>query len=173
MEIDGVYFSAAQAAANMAAFSSQKKEKTNTVKGKTFASAMERAREESQLVQEGLPVEIAGMDVEEAAVFLKDAADIAADRLKESQLPEVFADYKKKVSQFLKFVVKNNFDVVKKNRIRTARTLKKPNPHTQVQFINEKLDEMAKWLLSSHKDTFKMLQKIEEIQGLIVDLMAT
>jgi uncharacterized protein YaaR (DUF327 family) len=39
--------------------------------------------------------------------------------------------------------------------------------------INQKLDEMAQWLLHSHADTLQMLAKIEEVNGLLVDLMAT
>lgn len=173
MEIDSLYFSASQAAAvNMASSQTKKNEKSGKVKGKMFSSAFEKAREENLLVQEGLPPEIAGMDTEEAAIYLKDEADIAADRLKENQLPENFNAYKKKVSQFLRFLSKNNYNVYKQDRIKTRRTLKKPNPHTQVQIINQKLDEMAMWLLSSHKDTFKILSRVEEIQGLIIDLMA-
>ena len=39
--------------------------------------------------------------------------------------------------------------------------------------INAKLDEMAQWLLHTHSDTLQMLAKIDEINGLLVDLMAT
>ncbi|MBO4404230.1 MAG: YaaR family protein [Treponema sp.] len=175
MEIDTHYLAASQAAATqMADLQSKKNQKaagTEKIKGKSFFSSVEKAHIENQLVQEGLPPEIAGMDTEDAAVFLKDAADIAADELKDTPLPENYTNYKKKVSQFLKFMVKNNFDVTSRNRKR-SRSGKQLEPHKQIQIINEKLDELAQWFLSSHKEPFKMLSKLEEIQGLIVDLMA-
>ena len=59
----------------------------------------------------GLPIEIASMTEEEAVIFLKDAADIAADKLRKSQMPDVYADYRLKVSQFLRYIVKNNFEI--------------------------------------------------------------
>ena len=175
MEIDARYLAASQAAATqMADLQSKKNQKadgTEKVKGKTFFSSLEKAQQENQLVQEGLPPEIAGMNTEDAAVFLKDAADIAADELKDNPLPENYTKYKKKVSQFLKFMVKNNFDVTSRNR-KKSRTGRQLDPHKQIKVINEKLDELAQWFISSHKQAFKMLSKLEEIQGLIVDLMA-
>ena len=163
----GLYFNAAHAAATETARQAQKKNKTESPKKSAFTSAFEKAQVEHQLISEGLPPEIAGMTPEEAVVFLKDAADIAAEKLKASQLPEVFADYKKKVTQFMKYIVKNNFEVIKHKRGR------KQNPRTEIVVINQKLDEMATWLLHSHKDTLQMLAKIEEVSGLLVDLMAT
>ncbi len=163
----GLYFQAAQSAAQQAAKEAQQKQKTAGTKKTAFSSIFEKAQVENQLISEGLPPEIAGMSDEEAVVFLKDAADLAAEKLKASQLPETFADYRKKVSQFMKYIVKNNFKVEQHSRGR------KRLPHTQITVINKKLDEMATWLLHSHKDTLGMLAKIEEVSGLLVDLMAT
>ena len=173
MEIDSLHLAASQAdASQMADLQAKKSRKTDgseKIKAKSFSSSLESAR----LVQEGFPAEIAGMDTEDAAVFLKDAADIAADKLKESQLPENFTDYRKKISQFLKFIVKNNFEVAQGKRLRKFSRNGKPlEPHKQIQIINQKLDELSQWFLSTHRDTLKMLSKLEEIQGLIVDLMA-
>jgi len=92
----GLYFNAAQAAASEAARQAQEKKKSEKTKKTAFSSAFEKAQAEHQLISEGLPPEIAGMSAEEAVVFLKDAADIAAEKLKSSQLPENFADYRKK-----------------------------------------------------------------------------
>ena len=98
----GLYFSAAQAAAAKTAQAAKKQEKPAKAKKSVFASAMEKLQIENQLLEDGLPVELAGMEPEEAVVYLKDAADIAAETLKASQLPENFADYRKKVSQFMR-----------------------------------------------------------------------
>ncbi len=166
----GLLFNATQGMA-LQAGRAQKKEEVKKTK-KSFASAMEKARVEQQFLQEGFPVEIASMEVEDAAVFLKDAADIAADKLKENQSPENFASYKKAVSQFVRYLVKNNFDVVDRKRIGRNKLGRKIDPHKSIVIINEKLDELGRWLLTSHKETLEMLRKLDEIKGMMVDLMA-
>ena len=167
----GLFFNATQFAAADNARKTNKKEKTGQVKKSAFATALEKSRLEHQLQMEGFPVEIAGMEVEEAARFLKDAADLAADKLKECQMPENFADYRKKVSLFMRYVVKNNFTI--EQHARAPRKGRKVQPQTQVVVINQKLDELARWLLTGHSETLLMLKKIDEISGLLVDLMAT
>ena len=154
-----------------------KKEEKPTKSGKTkrlsFSNAIEKAKQEFELQKEGFPVEIAGMNTEEAAVYLKDQADVAADRLKEHQTPDEFASYRKKVSQFLRYLEKNNFTVEKKDRRGFSRSGKPLDPRVKVAVINQKLDEMARWLLSSHKEAFALLARVEEIRGLLVDLLAS
>lgn len=178
MEIDGLgqslYFNAAQLAGQSAVKSNKSSDSQKTVKAskKKFASALEQSRAEYELVQDGFPAEIAAMEIEEAVVFLKDEADMAGDKLRESQLPENFAEYRKKVSRFLRYLAKNNYEVKKRQRPGFTKKGKPLNPQTQVFVINQKLDDLAKWMLSSHRDTLHMLAKIDEIQGMLVDLMA-
>jgi len=173
MDLDALnqslYFTASQATAVQNARNTQKKDQSQGTKKKNFASALERMQIENMLIQEGFPKEIAGMDLEDAVIYLKDEADKAADRLRESQMPDVFEDYRRKVSQFMKFVVKNNFKTKTKQRP-GRRSL---DPLYQVQIIDQKLDELARFMLQSHKDTLHKLAKIDEINGLLVDLMAT
>lgn len=166
-------------AASMAAKAQSKANGTNGIQKKqaikkgSFSSAMQKSAEEASLISEGLPPEIAGMEPEEAAIFLKDAADIAADALRENQLPEYFTDYRKKVGQFLRFIAKNNYEIKTTQRKGFNRKGRPYDPQTQVIVINQKLDEMARWMLYEHKGTLNMLAKIEEINGLLVDLLAT
>ena len=165
-----------QAAAGLVAPKPKKEEKpakSDKAKRLSFSNAIEKARQEFELQKDGFPVEIAGMDTEEAAVYLKDQADVAADRLKEHQTPDEFASYRKKVSQFLRYVEKNNFTVEKRDRRGLSRRGKPLDPRVKVAVINKKLDEMARWLLSSHKEAFALLSRVEEIRGLLIDLMAS
>jgi len=71
------------------------------------------------------------------------------------------------VGQFMRYIVKTNFRVEQH-----ARRTRRKNPQIQVVVINKKLDEMAQWMLHSHSDTLMMLAKIEEIKGLLVDLIS-
>ena len=172
-----IYFQAAQSAAQTAAAQQagktskeNKTEKPNSRKG-IFASLFEKAQQQVQFTQDGFPIEIADMELEEAAVWLRDQADSAADVLKDHQTPDVFADYRKKVTLFLRYVTKNNFELKKKSR-RYNR-----EPHVQINIINEKLDEMARWLINPandiHRKTLGMLERINELKGLLVDLFAS
>lgn len=166
------YNSASLAAAQAKANGAEKSEKKEKIKKGSFSSAMERGKMEASLLQEGFPMEIAGMDVEEALIYLKDQADMAADILRENQMPQYFADYRKKVSQFLRYLVKNNYEVnlyQKKGLNRKGRPF---DPRVQVRIINEELDNIGKMFLQQHIEPFVMLSKIDEIKGMIVDLMA-
>ena len=176
MATDGAVSLYFQAAAGLLAPKPKKEEKPTKASKTTrlpFSSAIEKARQEFELQKDGFPVEIAGMGIEEAAVYLKDQADVAADRLKEHQTPDEFASYRKKVSQFLRYLEKNNFTVEKKDRRGFTRRGKPLDPRVKIAVINQKLDEMARWLLSSHKEAFALLARVEEIRGLLVDLLAS
>ena len=109
---------AIHSAASAQTAKTKKNEQTSKTKRKTFSSAFEQAQAEQEVKNLGLPIEIASMTEEEAVIFLKDAADIAADKLRKSQMPDVYADYRLKVSQFLRYIVKNNFEIKKKRSIR-------------------------------------------------------
>ena len=175
-----LYFSAA-ATASKEAKKEQDKLKTQNTKKTAFTTMLEKQQEIEQLASIGLPHEIAGMNEEEAVVFLKDALDIAADKLEENQTAENFTEFRKTVSNFFKYLEKTNFEVTTKKRLRTRMTVKKSvyhtvrkmqDPYKQITVINQKLDEMARMILQDHKDKILMLSKIGEIKGLIVDFFA-
>ena len=71
----------------------------------------------------------------------------------------------------MRYVVKNNFTI--EQHALPGRKGRKGKVQTQVVIINQKLDELARWLLKGHSETLLMLKKIDEISGLLVDLMAT
>ncbi|MCR5217272.1 YaaR family protein [Treponema sp.] len=174
MQIDstGLFFSAANSAA-MAGAQVSKEQKSSKIKKKSFASALEKSAYESELIQEGFPIEIAEMETEEAAVYLRDEAEKAADALRQSQMPDKFADFRKKVSVFMRYIEKNNFEVKVKQRKGFNSKGQPLPPRVQIKIINKDLDEMAAYFLSSQKDTLKMLAKLNEISGLLVDLLAS
>ena len=45
------------------------------------------------------------------------------------------------------------------------------NPEEIVNVVNEKLDALAKGMLMDQADNLKILKQVNEIKGLIVDLM--
>lgn len=175
-----LYFSAAATASDEAKKNKDKLKTQNTKKA-SFSSIIEKKQKLEELESAGLPPEIAELNEEDAVVFLKDALDIAADKLEENQTSENFAEFRKSVQQFFKYIEKNNFEVTKNKRLKTRMTVKRSvfntirrpqDPYFQVKVVNQRLDEIARMILQNHADKIQLLNKVGEIKGLIVDFFA-
>ena len=164
-----LYFAATQAASQQLAQQAKKTEKKQKT---SFASSLSAHQERAQLLSEGLPLELAGMTDEEAVVFLKDQMDMAGDELKARQDLASMENYRKKVGHFMKFIVKNNFEFIKKKRFGRNRKGRPVDPYCQVQIIDQKLNQLAAEMLILHGSNLRLLAKLEEINGLVVDLLA-
>ena len=169
------FFAATQMASQQAALQSKKNEK---IKKSAFSSALSKNHEISELVSEGLPAEIAGMSSADAIVFLKDALDIASEELKHRQNLESMENFRRKVSQFMKYIVKNNFEINReklseKMRFRISKRTGRPvDPKIQIRVIDQKINQLAREMLILNQKNLRLLAKLEEINGLIVDLLA-
>ncbi len=173
--VQSPFFAASQLASQQAAIQSRKTEKS---KKSAFASALHKNHEISELVSEGLPPEIAGMSEADAIVFLKDAVDIASEELKRRQDLEAMETFRKAVGQFMKYIVKNNFEIHReklseKMRMRISKRTGRPvDPKIQIRIIDQKLNQLASEMLILHGKNLQLLAKVEEINGMIVDLLA-
>jgi uncharacterized protein YaaR (DUF327 family) len=72
--------------------------------------------------------------------------------------------YKLKIQEYLTLIV-NNIYILRKE----------PGPfnygiHVRIEVINQKLDELTKSLIQEQKETIDLVNKIEEIRGLLVDV---
>lgn len=194
-EIDSLgtntYFSGVQSAASEALRKNRKAEESKKVRKSKFSDILHSTKEnEADFYINGLPAEIAAMPIDEAAIFLKDAVDNAGNELAESVTPENIQKFKNSVQQFLRFIVNNNY-AVKTRRKKTAfgtdamvpvptRTNFFSNyqvpPHRfnakyQIEVINEKLAALTAATMEGQKDNLALLEKIDEIKGLLIDLM--
>ena len=145
--------------------------------------------EEPQFVAEGLPPEVKAMSVDDAAVYLADAVGNAGNAFSDNQTQENLENFKTAVSQFIRFVVVNNYNVtIKQKRPRPGKAgqpsrlfvfsdysvpPQKKNPRFSVEIINQKLDALARETLSNQSDNLKILAQVNEIKGLIVDLLSS
>ncbi|MBQ9630390.1 MAG: YaaR family protein [Treponema sp.] len=165
-----LYFSAVSSALSEEAKSSKKREKLeNAKKTSAFSAILKKSQELSSLNAQGLPEEIAGMELEEALVFLKDRVTMAGDELMENQTDASFAKYKQSVTQLIKYIVKNTYQIEQHKTFRKKKTVLL----TQVNVVNAKLDKLASEILLNQSDRLNMLKRVEEIQGLIIDMLAT
>ena len=174
---NGLYDNATQAAASQAAMQAQaqsarRAEKDKAVKKPLFSSLVNKSQEENVLASQGLPPEIAGLSQEDALVYLKDQLDMAGDALSRNSTAQEFDKYKKAVSQFVKFMVKNNFKVDAPPRFVRTKAGKKMEKMELVQVIDKKLEQLNYEIWYNHLDKLKLLEKIHEINGLVVDLTA-
>jgi hypothetical protein len=176
---NGLYYNATQAAASQAAAQAQtqnarKAEKDKAVKKTLFSSMLNKSQEENALATQGLPPEIAGLSQEEALVWLKDRLDEAGDALSQNSTIQQYDNYKKAVSQFIKYMVKNNFTVEAPPRfVRVKGSVKSKKEKMElVQAIDKKLEQLNHDIWYNHLDKLKLLEKIHEINGLVVDLTA-
>ncbi len=197
-EIDSLgtnyYYSGVQNASNEAIKRNTKKEevrKSNGAKRLDFGKLLKgEETKEPQFIAEGLnlPPEVAAMSIDDAAVYLADAVSIAGNNLSENLTKENVEQFKTSVQQFVRFVVANNFEVNSKRKMRKGKPLIVPSrtnffsnyylpPHVvdpkyQIQVINEKLDALTRETLSTQMNNLKILAQVNEIKGLIVDLMS-
>ncbi len=173
-----LYFSAASLASKEAQ-KEQRRIKSEKVKKSAFEKAFKTQQEVAELVSSGLPVEIAGLSIEDAVNYLKDAVDTAADKLSDCTTEMNVLSFKKAVGQFVKYIEKNNYEIKKRKRLGEIRIKtvyfeeRRPrNPLVNIQIIDNKLDELARMVLQNHSDKIKLLAKIDEIKGLLVDFLA-
>lgn len=146
----------------------EKTEKNGGIR-KKFSEILHKSESEIE-VDPYLPAEIADMNFDDALAFLLDNVTMSADNLKSNPFKEAFADYRKKISQFMRFVVKNCYDVEESLGTPSVR-VPRPKKKYLVKVVNDKLDQLAREILENNVNQLKMLAKIEEINGLLVDML--
>ena len=167
-----LYFTAVSPAAGKAAKEAKKKKAGAQQRAGIFSAMLKKNEEANELASAGLPSEIAGMSVEDAVVFLKDRVTTAGDKLIDSMTEDAFAEYRRAVSQFMKYVVKYSFEIEQLAGRRNRRT-NKERIFVQVRIIDEKLNNLAAEILANQADKFLLLKRVEEIRGLLVDVLAS
>lgn len=168
-----LYFSSVSNASSEIAKETGKKRKSENSSKISFADVLKKNRASNEMTAAGFSSEVAEMQPEEAVIYLKDKMDEAGDRLSVEFTAEAFANYRQTVQQFVKYIIKNNFTIEKTERrgINT-KTGKPHDPRLQVKIIDEKLDRLAADMLMSHMNKLQMMARVNEIQGLVVDLLA-
>ncbi|MDR1127565.1 MAG: YaaR family protein [Treponema sp.] len=118
--------------------------------------------------------EIAGMEnlpvSQETIDNLMDEIHSKGDELKKRPLPQEILLYKKAVHDFLDFIVKNAYDIEKQIGARRKRE-ENQKIFIQVKVIDQRLEQLAMVILAGQADQMKILARLEEINGLLVDLL--
>lgn len=129
-----------------------------TVLGK----AVEEARNKDGTVSRD--TEFSQAEIEE----LLDAVHETGDRLKENPSIDLVQAYKKTVRDFVHYVVERSYAVEQKT---SGRNVLKRNIYFRVSVIDESLEKLGAEILRNQRDNLEILRRIDEINGLLVDLL--
>ena len=142
---------------------SKKKVDKSEVKKISFSSLLEVDKNES--ISFG-SIDNSNLDLED----LLDDIHEAGETLKEIPSLQNIKIYKGTVSKFLKFIVKNSLET-ETTAGSNFNPLKKQKKYTIIRVVDEKLEKLAAGVLQNQSDKLYILEKIEEINGLIVNLL--
>jgi len=119
---------------------------------------------------------------EEAISILMDDVRSAGDILKSRPFPDEIIRYKQAVRNFMHYVVKNSYALEHEEGIpkflkpgfsgqRGTQDSMSKKQYTKIQVIDKKLEDLAAMLLSSQLPQLELAARLEEISGLLVDLL--
>lgn len=145
----------------------RKKEKTGIRRFDRLVKA--ELDEAEKISRASIPAHLAGLSPEKILEALLDDVHSSGDLLKEKPLPDNIVAYKNAVRSFVKYIVERTYAVTEST---SGGNILKRKKFTQVQIIDQKLEQLAAGILSNQRDQIGLLGKIEEINGLLVDLMS-
>jgi uncharacterized protein YaaR (DUF327 family) len=122
---------------------------------------------EGQEVREAEEVSLPPSPSEEALQELLDDVRSAADALRLRPLGEEIKRYKQAVRHFLQYVVTNNFSVKTESYLFNHEKRRK----VQIEVVDRKLEQLAGGILSGQIGQIEILARLDEITGLLVDLL--
>ena len=119
---------------------------------------------------------------DESVNVLMDEVRDAGDILKNRPLPEEIMRYKQAVRNFINYVVQNTYQLEHEKGLpkflkpgfkgqRGTPEAMSQKRHTVILVIDKKLEDLAAMLLSSQSHQMELVSRLEEIRGLLVDLL--
>jgi len=119
---------------------------------------------------------------EDSVNLLMDEVRSTGDVLKSRPFPEEIMRYKQAVRNFMNYVVQNTYSLEYEEGIpnflkpgfkgrRGTPEAMRGKEYTKIQVIDKKLEDLAALLLSSQMRQIELVSRLEEIRGLLVDLL--
>jgi uncharacterized protein YaaR (DUF327 family) len=99
---------------------------------------------------------------------LLDEVHSFGEQLKNRPFPEEIKQYKRAVRNFLHYIVENGYII--EEQISGTNPLRRKK-FTLVQVVDKKLEQLAAGILAGQIDQLEILAKVDEIKGILVDLM--
>ena len=119
---------------------------------------------------------------EETLDFLMDDVRSTGDTLRNRPFPDEILRYKQAVRNFMHYVVENSYSLQHEEGIpkflkpgykgpRGTPEAMKQITYTKIEVIDKKLEDLAAMLLSSQMPQLEIAARLEEIKGLLIDLL--
>ncbi len=105
---------------------------------------------------------------EEQIETLLDEVHETGERLKNDPSVGTIKAYKEAVRNFLALVIKRSYAIEENT---SGVNILKRKRLTLVKLVDQKLDRLASGILLNQRDQMEILRKVEEINGLLVDLL--
>jgi uncharacterized protein YaaR (DUF327 family) len=138
-------------------------------KGKTlrrgFSDLVESASESGEATTEDFSEGNRRRGIEE----LLDAVFASGSALSKSPTLESIKDYRQKVKEFVTYAVRHSIAV---EETTSGANILKRKRFTLVKVIDEKLEALAVSVLAAQKEQLALLAQIDEINGLLVNLLS-
>ena len=164
----GSYFNAFHEAGKKQGSESRKDEKSER-SGKARSSrsgaSADDGKAESSSFSEFIASQTVGL---EKAHEQLDAIHSFGERLKRDPNLSNLQEYRKLVQEFLNDVVSGAYGL---DRQESGRNILKRKRFTLVSMVNQKLDRLAVGLMQTQTEQLDLLARIDEINGLLVDLV--
>jgi len=114
--------------------------------------------------------------------LLMDEVRDAGDMLINRPLPEEIMQYKQAVRNFINYIIKNTYSIEHEKGLpkflkpgfkgqRGTPEAMSQKRHTIIMVVDKKLEDLAAMLLSSQGRQMELISRLEEIRGLLIDLM--
>ena len=139
------------------------KKKTSAV---GFHSTMKKAEESELAASASLSDELTGLEqVEE----LLDEVYELGEELKSDASLATLEKYKKAVRHFYQFVVSRSLEAEQKEGRLNPRTMSRKQ-YTLIAVVDKRLESLGAAVLRNQRKQLEILQKVDEIYGILVDL---
>jgi uncharacterized protein len=144
---------------------SKRKDRKKRLTQGAFSSTLESADEtlrESSLHASDTDIENNSLET------LLDEISELGEKVTQNPAFGIVKKYKAAVKRFMNFVVNNSLSV---DQRLSSPNIMRQKKFTLIKIIDSKLDKLAAGILMNQKNTLDILAKIDEIKGLLVDLL--
>ncbi|MDR1400603.1 MAG: DUF327 family protein [Treponema sp.] len=138
--------------------------KTKTKPVISFDTLLDEARQDEAIDVPDIPVS------DEAIQQILDAVHSTGDALKNRPLPQEILRYKQAVRAFIHYIVGNGYDVERQVH-GSKRSRRGERIEIVARVVDNKLEQLAAGILAGQTTQMDLLNRLEEITGLLVDLM--
>jgi uncharacterized protein len=94
----------------------------------------------------------------------------SGDSLKRSPVEQNLDEYKKNVRVLINFISNKSYNVVREKGIMNPRTFKQKE-FVNIDLVDKKLDSLAVYILSRQKNQMEILRRVDEINGLVINVV--